>query len=200
MSDNQSYGYIYKAENSIGTVITVAGAGGGPGHNGCYGPNNLYVKLGEEIPKKYNLNVILVIYKETGKLSSAINDLNNWINYLKNLGEKNIILIGWSMGSAVITNVAYKFKNENIIKGLITLAGQSGKTELLKELNSIPKLFIHGKLDTCLSDKCMDYMAFISQNYKTVLLNYSTHGVEEAQPHILLWIYDLITPKQCFLK
>lgn len=193
--DNKYNAFINNALQSKATIITVAGAGGGPGKYGCNGPNSLYHDIALIYPKYYNMNVIRVIYHSCGILNDAIDDLNYWIQYAIDNGEKNIYLIGWSMGSAVIIESANKFLKQNVIKGMIFLAGQTAKTNKIENLDHIPKLFIHGNNDTCLSMQCsytLNKMAHYTGS--VIILENATHAVENSLPHINIWFNAQMMP------
>jgi hypothetical protein len=73
--------------------------------------------------------------------------------------NKPIVLIGWSMGGAVVIETGYKLQKEIKVRGIITISSQSAHIKNLKNLNSdIYKLFIHGDKDLVLNDKISKYL------------------------------------------
>lgn len=201
MNNNKYNAFIDNALHAKATIITVAGAGGGPGKYGCNGPNSLYRDIALIYPKYHNVNVIRVIYHSCGILKDAIDDLDYWIQYAINNGEKNIYLIGWSMGSAVIIESANHFLEQNVIKGMIFLAGQTAKTKKIENLDNIPKLFIHGKKDNCLSMQCSYTLNKMAHNTGSVIiLENATHGVENSLSHINIWIISQMTQSVMITK
>jgi esterase/lipase len=136
-------------------VITCAGAGGGPGKNGCYGPNNLYVNLFNNLIQ-YNIGVVAIEYRFAGKSDEAIKDAIFVVEKVINEFNCPIVMIGWSMGSKVTIQTAkfinnkYNASNNRII-GLITVAGQTKGTNEIEEINDIKMLILHGTRDLCLN-------------------------------------------------
>jgi len=225
-----------------GIVITVAGAGGGPGPEGCMGPCGLYSQLASSLPDLMGMDVVSLVYSGRG-VESGVEELSTCVEYMKRARLGPLFLMGWSMGGAVVIEVAARYQHEllsspsspcypantvttlssssspgsssfpspakstmsssacsspvhNMIGGVITLASQTAQTSRVTELISLPKLFVHGLDDRCLSYQCSLMLAKRSPTNATVrLLEAASHGVEGAEQCIYDWLREhVITP------
>lgn len=178
-----------------GIVITCAGAGGGPGTYGCYGPNLIYNRLGEKLPAcSTSVGVIQIQYRVPGNSSVAVQDTIETLNYVLAKYSLPIILVGWSMGAEVITKATAHFyriaeASDNAvdiaryerIRGLVYLAGQTAGVDGLKLFAPSSKkvLIIHGTRDTCLNVKCAISLLEIASHLspEVMLIPYAEHDV-----------------------
>jgi hypothetical protein len=172
-------------------VITCAGAGGGKGFNGFYGPSELYNKLGEILPNKFGFSVLQIAYTSKSvddHYRIACTDLDTVLASVIDKYDE-ITLIGWSMGSAVITNNAYKYRSSGKIKNFIIIAGQNADTNRISELD-INALLLYGEVDPVFEirvgrdiNRRLDKTK--NRYHRMIALPKNNHDVVDALPHII---------------
>jgi pimeloyl-ACP methyl ester carboxylesterase len=87
--------------------------------------------------------------------------------YLKN--TKSVVLIGWSMGGAVVIEAGYNLQKKITISGIITISSQLEQIRNIKKLNDdIFKLFIHGDNDSILSHEISQHLYKQVNNRKMI--------------------------------
>ena len=168
-----------------GVLITAAGAGGGPGPGGSDGPYSLYRKLSENLPCKYSLSVLQVIYHVFSDMQAAVDDILAAIDYVRNtIGSVNIVLIGWSMGGAAVVEAAYQ--RGKTITGVITIGGQTVGGENANKLHPETAFAIlHGMNDTCISPAAANHFYVMAggaskKNLMLKLFPGEDHGIQGA--------------------
>ena len=95
------------------TIITAAGAGGGPGIGGSDGPYLLYHRRARVLPEHFDVSVLQVVYHKFSDVPAAIGDVAAAIDFCVAHGAAGkestsardpptIILVGWSMGCPAV--------------------------------------------------------------------------------------------------
>jgi dienelactone hydrolase len=191
-------------------LITCGGAGGGPGHLGAAGPSSVYETLATRLPKMHNIAVMQVVYSKAGSVPTAVTEVRAAIDYCLSRHWGPIILMGWSMGAAVIAQAGEPYASQlmdaalpmggtskvPVIRALIFLAGQSaGVDALTRYSNQTAFLMLHGDADDCLPTRCADGIySRIPRNAtkQIVILPNNHHGVQDAFPILDTYIPKLI--------
>ena len=166
-------------------IYTICGSGGG-----YEGPMSSYLYLFENIK---NIDIHL-IDTEPGIIS--VNVARMMLKIKKDLDKyNNIYLIGWSKGSATVTQVAYfvnTFLKKDYVKGIIYLAPQGAEMKLIAELNCKIAL-IHGKNDTVLSytisERLYNYYKYEKEIY---LLDNQPHDFSDGSSNICEILHEVI--------
>ena len=106
----------------------------------------------------------------------------------------SIYLIGWSKGTAVVTQVAYfvnTFLKADYVKGIIYLAPQGAEIKLIFELNC-RVAFIHGTSDSVLnhniSQRLYDNYKYEKELY---LLDNQSHDFSDNSSDICKVLYNV---------
>ena len=123
-------------------MICVSGSGGGIG-----GPNGLYYSLRAYLTTScFHLVQFNTIPRSVEKNVDVLTQLilEKYTDY------HDIYLMGWSMGSSIVVNVADYLKNSQRVRAIVLLAPQGAKMENISRL-AVPILFIHGTNDHVLS-------------------------------------------------
>ena len=189
---------LWNCDSPTGVIITAAGAGGGPGPGGSDGPYCLYEKLATNLPGRYNISVIQIIYHVFSDMQAAVDDILAAVDYTKStMGSVNIALIGWSMGGAAVVEAAYQ--RGEYINGIITIGGQTVGGENANKLHPETAFAIlHGANDTCINPAAAHHFYSISgaTSKKNLVLNMfpgEDHGIQGA------WDF-LVSGKKAYLR
>ncbi len=171
-------------------IYTICGSGGG-----IEGPMYSYHYLYERM----NNNLIDVHMIDTDINSVSTNVAKMMIKIREHIESNkydNIYLIGWSKGTAVVTQVAYfinTFLKENYVKGIIYLAPQGAEIKLIFELNC-RVAFIHGTSDSVLnhniSQRLYDNYKYEKELY---LLDKQPHDFSDDSSNICQILYNVVT-------
>ena len=168
-------------------IYTICGSGGG-----LEGPMYSYLYLSEKISKELDVHMIdtdeNIVSTNVAKMMLKIReDLNKY---------ENIYLIGWSKGSAVVTQVAYfvnTFLKENYVKGIVYLAPQGAEMKLITQINC-KVAFIHGLNDSILkhtiSQRLYDNYIYDKEIY---LLENQLHDFSDDSSNICKILHYVIS-------
>jgi pimeloyl-ACP methyl ester carboxylesterase len=172
------------------TVLMVGGAGGGFDSPA----KNLYERLAIELPT-LGIGAARVSYRNPRSLISCVQDVLAAIEHLRVHGTNRLILIGHSLGGAVVVNAALEDPDD--IAGVVTLATQSSGLDDLPRL-SCPILFVHGTDDDILPPACsVGAFRIAPEPRKLELMDGAGHNLDECaeQVYLLLrgWIQDQVT-------
>ena len=100
---------FYQTENSKSTLVILTGVGGS-----VDGYNDKYVKIANNIIKKYNANVFIISIESWNVFDSILNEAKYYIDmYYKQLNIKDysIYLMGTSAGATIILSQNYNWLN-----------------------------------------------------------------------------------------
>ena len=189
---------VWNCESPTGVIITAAGAGGGPGPGGSDGPYCLYERLAANLPCRYNISVIQIVYHVFSDMQAAVDDILAAIDYTKDtMGSVKVVLIGWSMGGAAVVEAAYQRGNN--VNGIITIGGQTVGGENANQLHPETAFAIlHGTNDTCINPAAAQHFYSIAgaNTKKNLVLNMfpgEDHGIQGA------WDF-LVSGKDAYLR
>ncbi len=154
---SHNYESIVKGQPKV-NIVAVCGCGGG-----LYGPAYLYDNIIKNPFDDITFTRIDIAnpfvrdknYKSILHFNQSVDIVLTVSKLIYAVNSKPIILIGWSMGGAVVIEAGYKLqKEEVVVGGIITISSQSANIKNLINLNSdIYKLFIHGDKDLVLNHR-----------------------------------------------
>ncbi len=183
----QNIGVSTNDSNKRTAIYTICGCGGGEA-----GPNYSYVRL-KELLEDYDIDVYIL---DTTPKYVTINVAQMMKEIIKRIEDySNIYLIGWSMGGAVVTQVAYYINNfirPNYVAGVVYLASQTAQNELFFSLDCSIVL-IHGKNDDVINVRASknSYSKFQGSNKKLILLDNQGHDFSDESSDIAEIMYSL---------
>jgi len=161
VGDSATQGILHLASKSVDAVILVSGAGGG-----LFGPGGIYTELGKKLCSK-GVSTLQLDYRTPNKLNLCVEDVQAAISVLTTTHNvKQISLIGWSFGGAVVINAGL---NEHVV-AVSTIASQTSGTEHVSKLTPKPLLLLHGTGDTTLTDKCSRILYQHANDPKEIVL------------------------------
>lgn len=133
-------------------IVSIGGNGGG-----LYGPAYLYDKIVQYPFEEVTFTRLDITYPRGNEYNRdkhfehCVKLLMKLVTIIYNQNKKPIILIGWSMGGAIVIEATYRLQEKINIHGLIMISSQTARTENLQNINeNIYKYFIHGKNDECI--------------------------------------------------
>merc|ERR1719450_1666341 len=97
------------------------------------GPDFLYSKLGNEVPQRYGIAVLSVIFRLSGQVGGVEQQTHDlmaalsWINSAATNNPPPVVLMGWSMGAASVVRSAGEWARQESpvkIQHVLTIAGQ----------------------------------------------------------------------------
>ena len=168
-------------------VYTICGCGGGNA-----GPNYSYVKL-KSLLEKHNVDVYLL---ETVPNHISLNVAYMMKEITANIDKySKIYLIGWSMGGAVVSQVAYfinKFIRPEYVAGIIYLASQGADNQLFYFLEC-NVILIHGELDSVIPVKVSQirHDKFHGKQKNLIILSEQGHDFSHESSDIAEIMYSL---------
>jgi alpha-beta hydrolase superfamily lysophospholipase len=173
LSPDSGFSKCFKFYNNSDSKTTIVATGGNGG--GFEGPSYIYMDLAEYL-EEFNLSMIVL--DSPHKVGPATKQLYKCLKVLEHFKKTDpLILMGWSMGGAVIIQLAHQMKTENYplqIKRLISLAGQTADAKLLKNLD-IPITVFHGSSDPVLDVKCAYIYQSWAQNSTLLIIEHADH-------------------------
>merc|ERR1712224_1106004 len=142
------------------------------------GPMDLYSKLGNEVPERYGVAVLSVIFRQSGQVGGVrqqTHDLMTVLDWINNAAANNplpVVLMGWSMGAASVVHSAGQWaaqhqqhQTSNLrIQHVLTISGQpvldDGRTASgAKHLpHGCGITICHGTGDQCVSHQAADML------------------------------------------
>jgi predicted esterase len=169
-------------------IYTICGSGGG-----IEGPMYSYQYLKENMGNNIDIHMI-----DTDINSVSTNVAKMMLKIREHIESNKydgIYLIGWSKGTAVVTQVAYfvnTFLKENYVKGIIYLAPQSAEIKLIFQLNC-RVAFIHGTRDLVLNHNISERL-YDNYNYEKelCLLDNQSHDFSDNSSDICEVLYDIV--------
>lgn len=169
---------LHLVSGSADAVIMVSGAGGG-----LFGPGGVYTELGKRLAGK-GVTALQLDYRHPNKLSSCVEDVHAAIEDLATKYDiKNVSLVGWSFGGAVVITAGAQSKN---VKAVSTIASQTAGTELVSTLSPKPLLLLHGTGDKCLTDKCSRILYQHANDPKEIVLYPGdNHGLTQNSRNVI---------------
>jgi len=137
------------------------------------GPEFLYSKLGNEVPQRYGIAVLSVIFRVSGQVGGVKQQTHDlmaalsWINTASTNNPPPVVLMGWSMGGASVVRCAGQWARHQAppkIQHVLTIAGQpvldDGQTS--SGAAHLPQgcgiTICHGTGDDCMSPQCADWL------------------------------------------
>jgi len=173
-------------------VVMVAGAGGG-----LSGPGNIYPDLARQFQSS-RISSLILDYRFCGNLNACVPDTLAGVTILEQMGVKQVVLIGWSFGGAVVITAGAK---SNTVVGVATVASQTAGTLGADLLAPRSLLLLHGTGDTCLNVKCSEQIyARAGQPKKLIKFHGDNHGItnhrEEVMETIMEWAQELFKKGQ----
>jgi len=190
--DNLDIAFKYNhIENCHATIVAIGGTGGG-----FNGPANIYDYLSVNLEI---MNLSLLRINVFPDYLEGVENVKVGLEFLNRQNtNKDVILIGWSMGGATMIHIAKYIQDTEIfkVKNLIILAGQSLGSDPIKELNDIPVTIIHGTADKCLDVEVGHYLYRIANSPKRlVLLDGAGHWMSEQFDKLVESINESIDMK-----
>jgi len=163
--------------SSIAAVVMVGG-----GDGGFDGPAlAIYPTLAEDFYAKGIATLMLDyrIHSFPGNYEEAIYVVLVGVNYLLEIGIKNIGLVGHSFGGAVVIETAVRV---SVISSVVSLASQTMGALNVKQISPRPVLLVHGSSDTRLPPDCSRYLHNIAGNpKKLVIFENATHSLRQCR-------------------
>lgn len=170
----------------------------------------MYIGLSQLLPLE-DIATCKVLYSQVGSVSQGVSDVKAAIEWCLQRRWAPIILIGWSMGSAVIVEAAAPFKDAQVtlnegtarervvpaIRGIVTLAGDAAGAGGLRGFrpNHTAFLFVHGSADSCVPPSCAAELRRLvpeGSNVTVVELPNDNHGLPSVMPVLTEWIRRIV--------
>ena len=165
---------FYPAASGNAAVLWVFGAGGGLG-----GPaGGVYARLGAQLASR-GVASLELDYRRPGSLPDCVADALVGLAWLETQGRSRFVLVGHSFGGAVVINAAARHGSA---AGVVAMSSQTAGTALVSELSPTPVLFIHGKADEVLPDRCAyDLYARAGHPKQLIVYPRCRHGLDECR-------------------
>jgi fermentation-respiration switch protein FrsA (DUF1100 family) len=168
-----------------GAVVWVFGASGG--FNGPAG--GVYPRLATRLAKR-GIASLELAYRKPRDFIADVLDVLVGVAYLESIGRKNVILVGHSMGGAVV--IAAGAASENVI-GVAALSSQTAGASAVSKLSPRPVLFVHGTDDEVLPVRCSNDLYDLAREPKQLILyRKCRHGLDECREELdrdlMAWI------------
>lgn len=164
----------HPAATDDAAVLWVFGAGGGLG-----GPaGGVYARLGARLAPR-GVASLELDYRRPASLPDCVADVMVGLDWLQMQGRSRIVLVGHSFGGAVVINAAARY---GAAAGVVAMSSQTAGTARVAELSPTPVLFIHGKADEILPDRC-SYDLYARAGHPKQLIVYPRcrHGLDECR-------------------
>ncbi len=172
-------GVLHHKDANIKAIILVGGIDGG-----FDGPSDLYPDVAEELMSANisSLRLDFRVHGSPGNLTEAEYDMVQGIDYLKDLGIRNIALVGHSFGGAVVITVAHQIEE---VKAVVALSSQTYGTRPVAKISPRPLLLVHGGDDQRLPPSCSEYIyARALEPKELVILPGATHSLRQRREDV----------------
>jgi dienelactone hydrolase len=145
---------------------------------------------------KKNVLSIFVTYRFPGELEPSVNDALAAVSFARARGVKQIALIGWSFGGAVIINTAVQAPEVNTVIGV---APQARDTERVAEFQKQSLILFHSEMDENVPFESSGEILDSAPEYITKKLvsfptgdHYLTGMSEQVDAELLPWLDNVI--------
>lgn len=171
-------------------VLMVGGVGGGFDSPA----DNLYSRLGDALPSE-GLSAMQVQYRNPRALEGCVTDVLEGIRFLRNHGSQRVVLIGHSMGGAVVVNAALRSSEVVAVLAISTqMGGMNDPAGLVR-----PVLFLHGTHDEILPAACsVSAWRMAREPRRLELIDGGSHTLDESanEVHLLArrWLMEQVRP------
>jgi alpha/beta superfamily hydrolase len=179
---------IFHDAGSKRGIIWLCGALGG-----FDGPSFGIFKILSERMVEDDFSSLRLHYRYPGDFEECVLDVLMGVDFLKQRGVNEVVLVGHSFGGAVAIQAGTMSKE---IKAVVGLASQTYGAQLVAKLAPRPLLLIHGERDRNLSADCSRYIYQWAQEPKELrILKNNGHFLREAHQELLIWIRDWLLDK-----
>lgn len=171
-------------------VVWVFGSGGGLG-----GPaGGLYTRLGARLAPE-GVTSLELDYRRPGALRDCVMDALLGAAWLEHESKRRIVLVGHSFGGAVA--IAAGALGQAVI-AVAALSSQTAGADAVGELSPKPVIFIHGRDDEVLPDRCSrDLYARAGEPKEIILYPGCRHGLDECRDaldrDLLAWLRRVLS-------
>ena len=178
-------GILHRAATSEVAVVWVWGA-----HGGFAGPaEGIYPVLSEELCHQ-GITSLRVNYRDPRIFLECILDTLGGVTFLEGLGHQRIVLVGHSLGGAVVIAAA-PFSPQ--VTAVVALSSQTYGADHVAQVSPRPLLLVHGEADRRLPVSCSHAIfSWARDPKKVVVFPEAGHGLRECRDelHTLLaeWI------------
>ena len=164
---------LHPATDSRHGVIWVCGARGGFG-----GPaKGLYSRLAETFAGE-GISSLRLNYRQPNDFPECMLDLLAGTTFLHSTGYETIVMVGHSMGGAVVIAAGAA---SNHVGGVVALSPQTYGAHMAGLLSPKPLLVVHGKADTRLPYTCGEQIHnWAKEPKELVLYEGAEHRLEEC--------------------
>ena len=164
---------MHAATDSQQGVIWVCGARGGFG-----GPaSGLYARLAESFAGE-GISSLRLNYRQPNDFPECMLDLLAGTIFLHSTGCQSIVMVGHSMGGAVVIAAGAASKQ---VSGVVALSPQTYGAHMAGLLSPKPLLVVHGKADTRLPYSCGEQIhTWAKEPKELVLYEGAEHRLDEC--------------------
>lgn len=174
----------YGPRGADAAVLMVGGVGGGFDSPA----KDLYGRLGEELPTE-GISALRVRYRDPHQLAVCVSDVLAGLHHLHVHATERVILIGHSLGGAVVVNAALSSVNA---VGVICLSTQTGGMEDPGRLHR-PVLYVHGTDDDVLPAACSVSAWRMSRDPRRLeLMDGAGHTLDDAADEVFTLVHRFI--------
>ena len=177
---------LYRADPPQGAVIWVGGVGGGFDTPA----KGLYPELAQRLATE-RIASLRVRFRKPTLLEEAVHDVLAGAEYLTALGADHLVLVGHSLGGAVVLRAAALAER---VRAVVALAPQAYGSEPAALLGKrVAVLLVHGLADKILSPQCartIDRM--LTGPKRLVLVPDAGHVLDEAADLVRREVADWI--------
>ena len=131
----------HEADNASGAVILASGS-----YGGVAGPSGIYGEFARRL-KASGITCVQLCYTQLHQVDPCVLDVLAAIESLASRGIKQVALVGWSFGAAVVVNAAVE---SPLVVGVAMIAGHRKRSEAVAQLSPRRLLLLH-----CTADKVM---------------------------------------------
>jgi hypothetical protein len=170
---------------------------GGGAAGGLLGPaDGLYQDLGVALAER-GIATVRVSYRRPNDIGESVLDMAAAADLASRAGGERFVTVGHSFGGAVAIGTAIALPSS--VKGVVTLATQSGGCEDAHRLDGKPLLLVHGDKDEILPVACSETVRMIAGSGDLVVLPGSGHLLSQHGPELrellLGWIPEVLDRK-----